>query len=246
MQQFSKILALGLFIGLGSVQVQSNTITELVNRKLLRTVDERQVSGFSAVSVSGRHHVYIKMGNSESLRLEGDSDAINEIEAKVENGVLKIRNKKQLNNLSWNNTEKVNIYIEAKSLNGLVLSGSGNLEVKGKLKAENLNNTLSGSGSITVNIDVENYNAVISGSGQITTQGAAKNAKITVAGSGDFDGRNLKTSNTSAKVSGSGNISIISEKELDAVMSGSGDIRYGGNANVNSTKSGSGRISKNF
>ncbi|MDP3468994.1 MAG: head GIN domain-containing protein [Daejeonella sp.] len=237
-------LIMALFIAIGSEYTTAKIPTTAVNSKMHLRDDERQVSGFSGITVSGRHHVYITMSNTESLRLEGDSDVINEIETKVENGILKIRDKKQLNKRSWNNSGKVNIYIQAKSLNNLVLSGSGNVELKGKVKSANLNNTISGSGSMTVNIEVENYIAVISGSGKISSKGYAKNARITVAGSGDFDGRNLKTTNTSAKVSGSGEISIIADKELEAVMSGSGDIRYGGNATVNSKKSGSGNISK--
>jgi hypothetical protein len=70
------------------------------------------------------------------------------------------------------------------------------------------------------------------------------NAKITIAGSGDFEGGELQAANASAKVSGSGNISIHANKNLEALMSGSGNIRYSGNANVKSTKSGSGKISK--
>lgn len=244
MKHFKKYLTLALIIAAGSEFTSANIKSTVVNSRIIKTDDERQVSGFSGITVSGRHNVYITMANTESLRLEGDADAINEIETKVENGVLKIRNKKQMNNRSWNNTGKVNIYIQAKSLNSLVLSGSGNVEVTGKVKTASLNNTISGSGSITVNMDVENYNAVISGSGEVSAKGFAKNAKITISGSGDFDGRNLKTSNANAKVSGSGDISIIADKQLDAAMSGSGDIKYSGNASVNFTKSGSGNISK--
>lgn len=244
MKHLKKFLTLALFIAAGSEFTTANVKSTVVNSKIIKTDDERQVSGFSGITISGRHNVYITMGNTESLRLEGDAAAINEIETKVEDGVLKIRNKKQMNTRSWNNTGKVNIYIQAKSLNSLVLSGSGNVEVNGKVKSASLNNTISGSGSIAVNMDVENYNAVISGSGEVSAKGYAKNARITIAGSGDFDGRNLKTSNANAKVSGSGDISIIADKQLDAVVSGSGDIRYSGNATVNSTKSGSGNISR--
>jgi len=244
MNHLKKIFTLALFIAAGSEFTTANAKSTVVNSKIILTDDERQVSGFSGITISGRHNVYITMGKTESLRLEGDAAAINEIETKVEDGVLKIRNKKQMNTRSWNNTGKVNIYIQAKSLNNLVLSGSGNVEVNGQVKSANLNNTISGSGSIGVNIEVENYNAVISGSGEIIAKGYAKNARITIAGSGDFDGHNLKTSNSSAKISGSGDITIIADKQLDAVVSGSGDIRYIGNATVNSTKSGSGNISK--
>lgn len=244
MKHLRKFITLALFIVAGSELTVANTKVTVAESKIIRTDDERQVSGFSGITISGRHNVYITMGNTESLRLEGDATAINEIETKVEDGVLKIRNKKQMNTRSWNNTGKVNIYIQAKSLNNLVLSGSGNVEVNGKVKSANLSNTISGSGSIEVSMEVGNYSAVISGSGKISAKGYAKNAKITIAGSGDFDGHNLKTSNSTAKVSGSGDISIIADKQLDAVVSGSGDIRYSGNATVNSTKSGSGNISK--
>jgi hypothetical protein len=244
MKHLRKFITLALFIVAGSELTVANTKGTVTDSKIINTDDERQVSGFSGITISGRHNVYITMGNTESLRLEGDATAINEIETKVEDGVLKIRNKKQMNTRSWNNTGKVNIYIQAKNLNNLVLSGSGNVEVNGKVKSANLSNTISGSGSIEVSMEVENYSAVISGSGEISAKGYAKNAKITIAGSGDFDGNNLKTSNANAKVSGSGDISIIADKQLDAVVSGSGDIRYSGNAVVNSTKSGSGNISK--
>ena len=84
----------------------------------------------------------------------------------------------------------------------------------------------------------------MSGSGKIKVKGTADNTKITVAGSGGFDGSNLRSSVSNIKVSGSGNVSIDVDHELNALLSGSGRIRYSGNANVNSTTSGSGSISK--
>jgi hypothetical protein len=184
------------------------------------------------------------MGNKESLRLEGSSDIISQIETKVDNGTLKIRNKKKVNMKSWNIGEKVNIYIEARTLHGITLSGSGDIEVRGSVKSTELTNTISGSGSISQSMDVENYVAIISGSGKIYAKGKADNAKITIAGSGNFEGERFQTTNSSAKVSGSGNITISADKNLEALMSGSGNIRYSGNPSVKSTKSGSGSISR--
>ncbi|MFZ4101848.1 MAG: head GIN domain-containing protein [Sphingobacterium thalpophilum] len=244
MKPFRKILTLAVFFLSGAEYATAITHSTTLKSINFFSNDDRQVSGFSGIIVSGRNNVYITMGSTESLRLEGDADEMNEIETKVENGVLKISNKKKLNTRSWNNTGKVTIYIQAKSLNNLVLSGSGNIEVREKVKSTNLTTTLSGSGSISVNFEVENYNAVISGSGEIYSKGNATNARITISGSGDFNGSGLRTSNTSAKVSGSGDISIIADQQLEALSSGSGDIRYSGNAVVNSKKSGSGNISK--
>ncbi len=244
MKTIRQYLALAILLAIGSEYANASTLITIVNSNKVRPDETRKVSGFSGISSSGSYHVFITMGNAESLRLEGDADVIREIETEVENGILKIRNKKQLS--GWNRTSggKVNIYIYAKSLSSITLSGSGDIEVKGLVKAPNLSNTISGSGSISLNMDAENYTATISGSGEIRAKGNADNAKITVSGSGDFEGNNLRISNASAKVSGSGDISLAADKNLEAVMSGSGNIRYSGNANVKSTKSGSGNISK--
>ena len=144
--------------------------------------------------------------------------------------------------MNWK--EKVNIYIAAKSLNNITLSGSGDIDVKGIVKSTDLITTISGSGSIVLAMDAKNYSATISGSGEIGAKGKADNVKINISGSGDFDGGDLRASVASVRVSGSGDISIYAEKALEATTSGSGDIKYGGNANVITNKSGSGSISK--
>jgi hypothetical protein len=202
--------------------------------------EKRSVSNFTGISSSGAYDVFVKMGTTEDLRLEGDEDAIKNTETKVENGILKIRN---IKSSGWNWTrEKVRIYISAKTLNTLSVSGSGDMEVNGVIKATLLNTQVSGSGNIQLNVDASNFNAAISGSGGINASGSASVSNLAISGSGGFDGKNLKTDVTSVKVSGSGNATVSVEKELNAKLSGSGNIRYTGNPKVNQSKSGSGCV----
>jgi len=244
MKKTLRYFALAFLMTTTAELANANTLITVVKSKKIRSDESRTVSGFSGISSSGSYNVFITMGNKESLHLEGSSDIISQIETTVENGILKIRNKKQMNMRSWNSGGKVNIYIEAKTLHGITLSGSGDIDVRGMVKSTQLTNTISGSGSISQNMDVENFVAVISGSGKINAKGRAENAKITIAGSGDFEGKGLQTTNASAKVSGSGNITISADKSLEALMSGSGNIQYSGNPSLKSTKSGSGSISR--
>ncbi len=244
MKIFRKILAIAYLLIAASDIISAAPANSGINIRRILSDEKREISGFNGISSAGSYHLFITMGNTESLRLEGDAELIKEIETKVENGVLKIRNKKQMNYRSWNNRGRINIYIQAKTLNSILLSGSGNITVGGKINTEKLSNTISGSGSIDLTMDVDDYAGTISGSGTIIAKGKADNASITVAGSGNFDGDSLRTANAATKVSGSGNISIHTDKNLDAILSGSGNVRYSGNANVKSTKSGSGRISK--
>jgi hypothetical protein len=229
-----------------SISKPACAITEnksLKNNK--NTIDEtRSVAGFSGVSSAGNYTIYITMGNKESLRLEGSAEVLKEIETKVENGVLRIGRRKILNKRSWTNTERIYIYIEAKTLHSLSVVGSGDIKVSGVVNATKLSTSISGSGNISLEMDAKSYVALISGSGEIEAKGKSENTSITIAGSGDFEGANLESEIANAKISGSGDIVITVNKALDALVSGSGDIKYGGNPSVKYSKSGSGNISK--
>lgn len=206
--------------------------------------DVRKVSHFTGISSSGSYEVFVKMGSTENLRIEGDTEDIENVETVVDNGLLKIRSKKRLS--GWNlNSSTVRIYITAKSLKDLTVSGSGKINISETLKTDRLNTSVSGSGSISLNVQATTLNANLSGSGNIKVSGSAENVRISISGSGQFKGRDLKASTADVKVSGSGQASVFVNKTLNASLSGSGRIHYSGNAVVHQTKSGSGSIIKN-
>ena len=234
---FGWILLLLPFISVAGTKTLVNNISNYIS------TEKRHVSNFNGISSSGSYDVYIKMGAVESLEIEGDSDLIKNIETKVEGGILKIQNSKTSSGWGWNNP-RTKIYITAKSLNHLTLSGSGKMVVSNAIKSDKLNTSVSGSGSIRLELATKIYNASVSGSGQINASGFTQNANISVSGSGGFDGKNLKTNTSAISVSGSGNAYICAEDRLNAHLSGSGNITYSGNAQVSQVKSGSGKITK--
>jgi hypothetical protein len=246
MKKLTFSIALSAFILSASVASSSaHTLLIIKSSKKIMSTEDRQVSGFNGISSAGSFDVMIKMGSKESLKLEGDPELLKDIETVVENGVLKIRNKKNNNGWNWKKgMGKVTVFVEAKSLNSFNLSGSGDLKVDGPVKAEKLTNAISGSGNVYLTADAGEYFGNISGSGELVINGKAKQATIKISGSGNFEGKNFSTSDAYVKISGSGNVNIKAEKSLDAAVSGSGNIRYSGNAQVNKTRSGSGSISK--
>lgn len=202
-------------------------------------VKNSRISSFSGVAVSGNFDVKIILGNSVGIKINASEETVNSIEARVENDVLVIRYKPHT---GWHNQKKVNIVVNTKMIESLIVSRSGNIKVEGTIKSNSLSTNVSGSGSITLNTDVSDYTAIVSGSGKITAIGKAKEAQIILSGSGNFLGDGLYADKAEVKVSGSGNASIAAEKTLDAMVSGSGNIRYTGNAQVTKSKSGSGSI----
>lgn len=208
--------------------------------------EERSVSDFTGVSSGGYFNVYIKLGDKESLRLEGDAEMLKEIETKVEKGVLKIQLNSKKRYWDWDTSDrkKVNIYITAKVLTNITLSGSGSMKVEGTLKAPDFKATLSGSGNLAFNAEAVNLTATLSGSGNMSLAGNAQNAQLTLSGSGNLGAADFVTKNAEVTLSGSGNVNLRVEKKLKATTSGSGNIRYSGDPEVTETRVGSGRIAK--
>lgn len=207
--------------------------------------EERPIGSFKGIATGGPITVKITMGNKESVRLEGDQEAISELTTEVISGILTIKPKTKWNNWSRKfNSAHVTVYITAKKISSLTMSGSGNMEVENTINSSELVTTLSGSGGITASANVKTFTGTISGSGSMKLSGKADDSNLTLSGSGGFKGRDFAVNDLSAQISGSANVYITANKNIEAVISGSGSIRYSGNAAVKKTIIGSGSIRK--
>ena len=87
--------------------------------------------------------------------------------------------------------------------------------------------------------------AEMSGSGDINLSGEAKKFEGSLSGSGSIQAMNLKTEETSIRISGSGDADVFASAKLDVRVTGSGDVRYkGGVQQVTSNITGSGSVKK--
>ncbi|MES2416731.1 MAG: head GIN domain-containing protein [Bacteroidota bacterium] len=208
--------------------------------------DDRIVKNFNGVAAGGPINVIITLGNTEGLRFEGDADAIATLISEVKGSILIIR--PQNSWTSWARkyeNKKITAYVSAKMIKSLTMSGSGNMSVTGLVKETGLAATLSGSGSISANVNVNNFNGVISGSGNLNFSGHANDATITISGSGSLTKKGgLAVGSLSTVISGSGSVNINADNKINAVISGSGSVNYSGNASVEKRVVGSGSVRK--
>ena len=204
----------------------------------------RNVSGFTTVAAGGPFHVHIKINGTESVKVDVDAELMNDVETFVENGTLKIQFKDHENR--QHDLHKADIYVTAKSLSGLINSGSGEMNLEeGTVTGESVKIILSGSGNISSAVKSDRLETVISGSGSIKLNGSANEASIVVTGSGEVSGKDLKTQKLAATITGSGSINVSADKSVSARITGSGNVVYSGNASVvDSRHTGSGRVSK--
>ena len=207
--------------------------------------ETRNASGYTGIELQGSMDVQIDYGSSNSITVEADENLLPYIETEVENGNLKIRQKKGFNLKSKN---KLIVHASLTKLTNIGLSGSGNILGTGDFS--NNKKTiikLSGSGNIGLGVaDISELDVAISGSGNINIKGSQSNIiSVAISGSGNLDCSNFATNDVLARVSGSGNIRVNAAKSIDARVSGSGNIYYkGAVTNLSMKASGSGKIIK--
>ena len=205
----------------------------------------RSTGDYEEIGVSGWYDVILVDGREGDLTLTGEDNLLEHIITEVKNGQLSIRVEKGYNLKPSSSKDVIHITIPVESINALALSGSGDIVGKKKLKANDFQTAVSGSGDVTLEVEVNRFTAAMSGSGDMNLSGKTSDFEVSVSGSGDIDAFALNADNVDASVSGSANINVTAHKMLKARVSGSGDIEYRGNPEKVDTKtSGSGDISK--
>jgi hypothetical protein len=225
----SIIPALLLILSVTALQAQT-TYTET-----------RNVSGFSKVSFAVAGEVYIDLGQSYSVVLEGDRDYINDIETRVEGKDLVIKRDKWFDS----GNRKVTVRITMPALEGISVSGSGKVTVNDPVRGDDLDVAISGSGKALLgDVTVKNIECHISGSGSlnIAGTGTVDNLVISISGSGNYKGEAAKVGTLRASISGSGNCDCYVTDLLKAAISGSGSVYYSGNPKIDAAISGSGKV----
>jgi Putative auto-transporter adhesin, head GIN domain len=224
----------------------------------------RDVKDFKSIDLAMAANVFVKQGTAFKVEVETQKNIADVVETVVENGVLVLKTKSGVWKLNYN---KLNVYVEMPSVEGINISGSGDIALETALSGDKLTLHISGSGNIvaekgitTKNLDINLTGSgdvkasgiatgalmtEITGSGGLELAGTAEKAAYSVTGSGDISAKNVKSKTVEADISGSGDITCHADETLDAHSSGSGNITYSGNAaSVKSKASGSGSVTK--
>lgn len=209
------------------------------------TTQNRSVSSYDKVSLVGSMDVELISGKEGALKIQAESNLQEYITTEVSNGVLKISVEKGVS-LSPSMNREIRVIVPFEKIEGVSLTGSGDIRNSDQIKANSFETRLTGSGNVKLNLNVKDLKSAITGSGNTELSGTAESFSSTVTGSGDIQAFNLKASRAEVTISGSGDVELTANEELKARVSGSGDIKYNGNPKKQDFKtSGSGSISSN-
>lgn len=238
MKAFINILAL-FIIG---TNLNAQVFTEKIKGNGTVVTENRSISDYEKISVAGSFDVKMIKGKEGAISIIADENLMKYIETEVENGHLKIQQKK---GYQLKSTKTIVIIVSFETIDAISLAGSGNVSSVDVLTATDLNLNLAGSGGFNLPVSTKNLTSHIAGSGNIKLSGNADVLRCEIAGSGNLDGYDLKATASHINIAGSGNVKIHAVSEIHAKIVGSGDVLYTGNPAIEKLKSiGSGSIKK--
>lgn len=182
-------------------------------------------NSYDAIHVSGTQNVHFEIGPAgEPLTVIGHPDDLDNMEISVKNNTLTIAIKKGYRSKT---RQSIEIYARNPILKGASISGTGNIDIAGKLDGGENKFSVSGTGSISIEkLD-------------------CKTATFSISGTGSIDCPVVKADNLTTSVSGTGSVKIaqVDSNEIKIKSSGTGRVAMSGKVkDVTMTTSGTGKI----
>ncbi len=236
-----------------------NNLTSENNASYLNG-EARNVGEFSGIQVSTGVNVVFKQEKPTSVKVIADSDKLQYIITKVENGVLRIYiDNKGVKNLRFKNLS-VNVssprmdnidvssgsnfsVVNSVSENNITIDASSGANVTGDFKISNRANISASSGaSVRAGIAAGNITVKSSSGSNISLGGKAESGTIDISSGALCKADELKLTNLETEATSGGNLTVNVSGKLKVRASSGGSVRYKGrpeiDANVSKTSGG--------
>lgn len=201
------------------------------------------VKGFDKLDLGNAFTITVRQGSDYHVNVSGRSEDINDLEADVTRGTLKIRYHSS-GMFKNQNHKRVNVEIVMPSLNGIQFSGATTSTVTGFRDQKDLDLSISGASTSTIDIDARHLTLDFSGASQINLRGQADSMEGDVSGATTLRAYDLTVKNAKLSVSGASNARVRATGDLDVSASGASSISYRGTTSVHSNTSGASSIHK--
>lgn len=204
------------------------------------TTEKIDVDNFEEVIISGNFDIYLAKGSTPGLSIVADENLHQYITTSVQGDRLEIETSEKIRS-----DEGIKLYITYETLTALDIGGAAEVVSEDVISGDYLNLTMSGAGSVDLEVSLRVLKINVSGAGSVEVKGTVDEQNVQMSGAGDYDARDLLSQHCKISISGVGSADINVEQSLDASVSGVGGITYRGNpADIQTEVSGLGSIEK--
>ena len=202
--------------------------------------ETRNVKNFHAVKVSSGIDLYIRMGDSESLKIEADEDVIDDIKTEVKDGTLHIYMKRQNNLFNWGFNETRKVFVTVKNLEKIDASAGSDVESENRLEGDKLEIEASSGSDVKLDVYYKTVSLDASSGSDARISGKAKTFIAEASSGSDIKAYDLEVAIAKVKASSGSDISITVTDELYARASSGADVNYRGNPGIRDSDTSSG------
>jgi hypothetical protein len=200
--------------------------------------ENRDVSNFDRVVLSGFGDVTLVQGDRDALQIEAEDNVIPHIKTEVQNGTLQI----SFDRKTIIPTKPVKFNLTMRTIHGLDTNGASNLN-SDILNTDKLDLEISGTGNINLRkLTADSLSVNVSGAGNLTTSGQVNSQKIDLSGAGNYNGQDLQSKTAEITITGLGRVVVWVSDTLSVTISGTGGVDYYGNPQVTQQISGIGKL----
>lgn len=204
--------------------------------------EERNVSGFDRVTLSGFGEVSVQQGEAVSLTVSTDDNIMPHVRTEVRNNTLILDFDDKGRNRGYNPTDGIKFNLVVKDLSRIDISGAGSFDVK-ELETKSLLADLSGAGSLEIgNLTANELVVRQSGAGTVFVSGQVEGQELTHSGVGSYHAADLESKTAIIDISGAGSATVWATELLDIQISGLGSVIYYGNPRIIQNVSGLGKL----
>ncbi len=222
------ILSLLVLTGTFVLTVQGQRMTE----------QQRNVSNFTTISVSGGIDLFITQGSNTSVTVKAPSDKIEDIITEVSGDRLVIKmDKGSRSGWSWGRDTKLEVHVTADVFEGLQASGGSDVHGENTINSDELAISASGGSDIHLTLDVQTLKCETSGGSDLSLTGEAARFYASSSGGSDIKAKKLTAGDCTLNSSGGSDIYITVNGDLEVSASGASDVHVYGNPNIVSQSS---------
>lgn len=195
---------------------------------------------FTAVTVSGPQDVEIALGDRFTVTAYGDRDALNLVEAVVEDGVLVLRPRDGI--AFGESLDDVRIAVTLPTITRVNVEGAGDVTLD-RAVGDSFEGAIGGSGTLAIGqLAVTRASLTVNGSGDLDAEGTADEVEVTINGSGEIHAEGLRAGSASVRIAGSGEVDLTALQQAEVSVTGSAEVNVSGPAVCSVTQTGSSEI----
>ena len=206
------------------------------------TSQNRQVSGFNSIDVSGAIDVYVKQDSATSVKVEADDNLLEYVEVYTENSTLVIHTER---GIRMRPSNKIKVYISNPSYKEFEISGASDIFSESPITSnETLHIGLSGASGGKMEFNSPRITVQVTGASHLSARGKTKDFEGDASGASEIKCFDLLTENSTVEVSGASSAEIFASVKLQGSASGASNIKYKGNATTSISSSGASGVNK--